>query len=156
MEADPRQRRNSPGLFGFLHWLSVRFVIAAVILALGYFGYRYIFTDQLDEQIRLLVERKFREHYRGLLVTIESARRIEGEGIEIRGLSICEVDHPREPMLYVERIVSHCNVALPDLFTQEPVVSQLVLRRAHVRAVRRSNGFWNVRHLFPPPKFSEH
>src|SRR3954468_23577822 len=95
MESSPRMnspydRRPPRGPLSVLHWFCVRLLIAAVILALGYFGYRYVLTDQLDEQIRQKIEAKFRAHYQDLLVTVESARRIAGEGIEIRGLTIRE------------------------------------------------------------------
>jgi hypothetical protein len=56
----------------------------------------------------------------------------------------------------VERILAKCNTDLPEFITQEPEVLHIAIQRANIRAVRRKNGFWNVRHLLPPPKFSDH
>jgi len=157
MDASSQQRRAPRrGPLSVLHWLLVRLLASAVLLALGYFAWRYVAIDRLDEEIRLRVQAKFRQHYQGLLVDVQSARRLEGQGIEIRGLTIREVDRTDEPpLLYVDQILAYCNTALPDFLTQEPEVHRVAMRRAKVHAVRRTNGFWNVRHLLPPPKFSD-
>lgn len=156
METRYDQRRARRGPIGVLHWFFVRLVIAALLLVLGYFGYRYVFIDQLDEQIRQKIEAKFRDHYSDLIVTIDAARR-EGEGIEIRGLSIREPGRAKEPpLVHVERISAKCKVDLQELLAGEPVVSRLVIRRAHLHVVRRQDGSWNVAQLFPPPKFNDH
>jgi hypothetical protein len=156
MDLQLDQRRPPRGPFSVLHWLFVRLLIAAVILVLGYFGYRYVLTDQLDEQIRQKIQAKFQDHYSDLVVSVEAARRIEGEGIEIRGLSIREPGQGKEPpLVYVEQINTRCNVDLQELLTAEPVVSKVTVRRAHLHVVRREDGSWNVSRLFPPPKFGE-
>ena len=128
-----------------------KFVGLTIVLALGFFGYRYLATDQLNEQIRQRVEAKFRLHYAGLHVQVESARRVEGQGIEIRGLTIAEVDRLDNPVLYVDRILAECDTALPEFITKPPVIRAILVQRARVHAVRRRNGFWNYRHLFPLP-----
>jgi hypothetical protein len=156
MESWENHRRPTAGPIGVLHWFFVRLVIAALIFVLGYFGYRYVFTDQLDEQIRQRIEAKFQGHYQHLVVSIESAHRVEGQGIEIHGLSIREPGHGKEPpLIYVEQLSTNCNVALPDMLTAEPVVSKVTIRRAHLHVIRRKNGDWNVSQLLPPPKFGE-
>jgi hypothetical protein len=152
----PYDQRLPRGPLGALHWFFVRLLIAAVVLVLGYFGYRYVLTDQLDEQIRQRIEARFQDHYSELVVRVEAARRIEGEGIEIRGLSIREPGRGKEPpLVYIEQINAACNVDLQELLTAEPVVTKLTVRRAHLHVVRREDGSWNVRGLFPPPKFGE-
>lgn len=156
MEGRHDHRRTSGGPIGVLHWFFVRLAIAALILVLGFFGYRYVLIDQLNEQIRQKIEGKFREHYQDLVVTIDSAHRVEGEGIAIHGLSIREPGRAKEPpLVYVEQINTTCNVDLQDLLTTEPVVSKVTIRRAHLYVIRRKNGDWNISRLFPPPKFGE-
>lgn len=156
MDSRHHQRPPAAGPVGVLHWLFVRLVIAAVILVLGFFGYRYVVVDQLDELIREKIESKFRDHYQDLIVTIDSAHRVEGEGIEIHGLSIREPGRTKEPpLLHVEQISTRCNVDLQELLSAEPVVSMVTIRRAQLHVVRRQNGSWNVSRLLPPPKFGE-
>lgn len=150
-------RRLPQGGFVLLRWLCAKLFIAAVVLALGYFFHRYILTDQLDEQIRQQIEAKFRDHYPALKISLESARRVEGEGIEIRGLRISEPGRSREPpLLYVERINVSCDVDLQQLLTCKPTVSKVVMRQAHLHVIRRRDGSWNASQLFPFPQFSDH
>lgn len=150
----PTQPSKRRGPLALIEWLLVRAVAAVLLLVMGYFGYRYVVVDRLDEEIRARVETKFREHYQGLHVSIEAAHRVEGAGIEIRGLTIREVDRPQEPpLLYIDRIFTACCTDLKDLMTHEPEVTKVVLRQARIHAVRRRSGFWNVQHLLPPPQF---
>src|SRR5688572_19169480 len=103
------QREPQRGPMNVLYTFLVRLLGVALLGALLYFGWRYIAVDRLDEEIRQRVEAKFREHYQGLVVSVESARRIDGEGVEIRGLSIREVDRPNEPpLLFVDQIFASC------------------------------------------------
>jgi hypothetical protein len=151
-----RRRRADPPTPGFLNRLATRVFVALLLLSFGYFAWRYVAVDRLDEEIRQRVEARFREHYHGLIVTVDAARRLEGEGVEIRGLTIREVDSGKgPPLLHVERIFAACNTSLPEFVTKEPEVTRIVVQRAKVHAVRRRSGFWNARHLFPPPQWSD-
>src|SRR5687768_2542014 len=69
-------------------------LVAAVAVAAWFYGY-----DKLDEQIRAQVETQLREHYQGLVVSVRSARRIEGQGVEIRGIEIREAGSGKTPIL---------------------------------------------------------
>lgn len=156
MSTATRTAKPSLGAFGLLHWFFMRVLAAGVLVALVYFGWRYITEDKLNEEIRRHIEDKFRSHYSGLIVKVDSARRVPGQGIEIRGITIAEVDRPDQPpMLYVERMMAACDTDLAEFVTTGPCVRTIMLKRAKMYAVRRANGFWNVRHLYPPPKFSE-
>jgi hypothetical protein len=152
----PHRSSAPPAAGSFVQWFLARLVAAALLLAFGYFAWRYVAVDRLDEEIRQRMEAKFRQHYQGLVVTVDAARRLEGQGVEIRGLTVREVEsRDTPPLLYVERIFAECNTSLPEFVTREPKVSRIVMERAKVHAVRRLNGMWNVRYLFPPPKFND-
>jgi hypothetical protein len=58
--------------------------IIGVVMAVPYL-YR-----RVDEQIRRRLEEKLAQHYTGLKVKVDSAHLVEGEGIEVRGLSLLE------------------------------------------------------------------
>ena len=119
---------------------------AAVIL-------RHVMTSQLDEKIRQHVESQFAEHYPDLDVKVQSAQRIAGKGIEIRGLKIASNSEGTEHRLLVaiDEIFAACNTDVAELILRKPCLQQLVIRRMRVKAARYADGSWNLAKLFPPP-----
>ncbi|MGD9646762.1 MAG: AsmA-like C-terminal region-containing protein, partial [Pirellulales bacterium] len=131
-----------------LKWGLAIAVVAAV--AIGFYAY-----NRVDEEVRRHVEEKFAEHYRDLKVTVHSATRVEGEGIEVRGLSISEPHAvgPRAELAHFDEMFLACDAELPALLVQEPRVSRVVIRRAHLQATRRPDGSWSTAQLLPLPCF---
>src|SRR3954467_8183427 len=76
-----------------------RMVLVAVIAGLVAIAAKYYGYDRLNEEIRARIEAQLRENYRGLRVTVRSARRVAGRGVEIRGIRIAEADKPRSPAI---------------------------------------------------------
>lgn len=129
-----------------LLWIAV--LIGLVVIAAKYYG-----LDRLDEEIRARFEQQLREHYAGLQVHVRSARRIEGEGLEFRGVTIAEWGGPEAPVLVqIDEIFCACDVRFPEILTEKPRVTKLEIRRPRFRAERKPSGVWNVSHLLPLPK----
>lgn len=126
----------------------------AFVAALAAFPYFY---NRVDEEIRRRVERKFADHYPDLQVTVRSAKIIEGEGIEVRGLSIVEpgAEGPRAELAHFDELFLHCDADLPELLRHEPQITRITLRRPMFQVTRRPDGTWSTTRLLPLPKFSD-
>jgi hypothetical protein len=138
------------GLINFCWFLFKWGAVPGAIITAIALPYVY---QRVDEGIRCHVERLFAEHYGGLKVTIRSAVRVEGEGIEIRGLSVLEpgAEGPRAAMIALEEVFLRCPTELAEWATSEPQVTEVVVRRPTLRIVRLADGSWNVSRLFPLP-----
>ncbi|HZN32376.1 MAG TPA: AsmA-like C-terminal region-containing protein [Pirellulaceae bacterium] len=150
MSAPPTN--SQPGLVArSLTELKRLLVLAAVLGLVGVAGKYYCF-DRLDEEIRVRVERLLRQHYQGLAVSVKSARRVAGQGIEIRGVRIAEVgDGSACVLVEIDEIFAVCDTQLPDFLTRTPQFTELRLRRLKLRAERKPSGVWNLAHLLPLP-----
>ncbi|NUQ65678.1 MAG: hypothetical protein HUU20_24675, partial [Pirellulales bacterium] len=111
----------------------------------------------VDEQIRRRVEAKFAGHYAGLKVSVRAAELVDGEGIEVRGLSIVELgaEGPRAELLHVEEMVLTCRTDLKELIARDPEIRRVALRRPTLRATRRRDGNWSAAKLLPLPHFGD-
>ncbi len=150
---DSRPTENSPGIFSrcfdSLSQLAAAVIVAAALFLAG----KYYLVDRIDEEIRGRVESKLAEHYPGLSVSVSSARRLEGEGIEVRGLMIREGGGRNAPVvLSVEHLFVACETKLPDMVTQPLQFRRAEVRGVRVRAERKASGVWSVQHLLPIPK----
>ncbi|MBN2021238.1 MAG: AsmA-like C-terminal domain-containing protein [Pirellulales bacterium] len=113
----------------------------------------YVYRE-VDEGIRARIAAEIGWHYKDLRVLVRSAARVEGRGIEIRGLSIVEpgVEDPREAMVHLEEVFLCCTTDLADLLTEEVAVGRIAIRRPTLRLIRRPDGTWNAQGLLPLPK----
>jgi len=157
MEATDRQRERSPGLRAslgeFVRWLaSISLVTAGITAVVVYF-----IQTQLDEEIRRHVEAKIQLHYAEHLVSVGSARRVEGRGIEIRGMAIGRADAPpgTPPIVFIDELLVRCGSTLADLASGQPKADQVIVRRARIRTVRQPDGTWDLAALLPLPKFGD-
>jgi len=110
---------------------------------------------RLDETIREKIQRRFAEHYAGLHVSLHSAQRIDGQGIELRGLTISDPAIPGDQgvLLHLDEMLLVCNASLEELIAEKLKVSQIIVRRPTLRATRGPDGAWNAARLLPLPKF---
>jgi hypothetical protein len=140
-------------LADFMRWLLSISLITAVIVAIG----MVLIQTRLDSEIRAFFLRKLRANYPDLLVTINSARRIEGHGIELRGLLISEVDlaGKTHALVSVGEIFIECDATLGELARGKPKVRQVTFRRPVIHARRSSDGSVNTAQLLPLPKFGD-
>ena len=82
---------------------------------------------------------------------------VEGEGIEIRGLTLLDphATGPQAELAYFDEIVLYCQTSLPELLRGEPKFTRALVRRPMVHATRRPDGSWSAGKLLPLPKFSK-
>lgn len=144
---------NRPGFFTRLLHAVKGLLILAVVLALGVFAFKQWALHQIDEKIRLKVQTDLQTHYQGLKVSVLSARRVEGKGIEIRGITIAGVGGRDAPILvYIAEVSAQCDTQFPDFISRTPVFRELEVRGLKLRAVRKENGTWNLADLLPLPR----
>jgi hypothetical protein len=139
-------------LCGEFKRLAVLAALAAAVFVAG----KYYLVDRLNEEIRARVESQLAEHYRGLGVSIDSARRIAGEGIELRGVEIRDGQAADAPLLvHIDEVFVECDTRLPEFVTQTPQIVNLQFRRLRLRAQRQPDGYWNLSKLLPLPGASD-
>ena len=123
---------------------------AALLIAGG--GYLYL---RLDDEIRRQVECRIAEHYPELNVHVGRARFDQDRGIAIFDVGIArpQSETPGEPMLAIEEMYLAGKVRMEQLLTSELPISEIVVRRVTLRAVRSADGRWSVSSLMPVPCF---
>jgi len=110
---------------------------------------------RVDAEIRCQFERRLADHYRDLKVTVRSAVRVKGKGIEIRDLCLLApgaAGH-EAAMLHVEQMFLDCDAELADLLSHSVRIHHVTIRRPTLRLARLADGTWLGRELWPPPKF---
>jgi hypothetical protein len=128
------------------------FLAVAAALVVG--GYLYF---RLDDEIRRQVEQRIASHYRHLDVHIGGARFEKDRGISISKLAIFEPQRGNTPqsLLSIDELYLSGAVRMEDLVSGQPNIDRIIVRRAHLYAIRQADGKWNVSALVPLPKFSE-
>ena len=154
IQAGPARRGAFAGLWDFLRWFAFIVLVSGILAGMGFFCVQ----SRLDDEIRRYVENKFRSHYTNLHVTVESARRIPGVGIEIRGIRISEPDAAgqgvsTDSLAYVDEMLVRCSTELGDLVGGQADCRQVIVRRPHIKARRERDGRWNTLNLVPLPRF---
>lgn len=128
---------------------SLLLAMAAVIVVGGYLYLR------LDDEIRRQVEARIDRHYTGMDVHVGRARFEQDRGIAIFDIAIADgrPDPNPQPMLSIGEMYLSGKVRMEELVTGELPIDEIVVRRAALRAVRQSDGSWNVKSLLPLPQF---
>lgn len=108
----------------------------------------------MDEMIRSHVQRHLSAQFPGLTVTVRSARRVVGEGIEVRGIAISDpaAAEGRQQLVFIDELLAPCRTELEELLRGMPVLERLEIRRMRIHAVRREDGGWNLARLLPLPQ----
>lgn len=129
-----------------LQWAMMLGFVAAVLCAL------YVYVG-LNDAVRARVEKAFAQHYGHLRVRVQSARWIQGKGIEIHGLTVVEpqADGPRAELVEVPEVFLACQGSWEELVSGRPEIRQITLRGATLRITRRRDGSWSVSRIWPPP-----
>lgn len=137
----------------FARWLVSLSLFVAAVTALVL----YLVQTRLDDEIRRHVQWRFQSHYVEHQVEVGHVRRIEGQGIELRNVSISLPSAAGKPvpLVVVDELFVRCPATLSELLTGRPRVDQLVLRRPRVRAKRLGDGTWELASLFPLPRFGD-
>jgi hypothetical protein len=126
-----------------------------VLLALGATVAVPYLYHRVDEEIRSRIESKLATHFPNMTVRVRFAQLVEGEGIEVRGISIVEngAVGPQAELAYFDEMFLSCQTSLQELIQGEPEVTRIKLRRPVLRATRRPDESWSIVKLFPFPRF---
>jgi hypothetical protein len=151
----PHRPRNPPIFTPFVNFCWSLFKWCLLLALAGTIlggGYLYL---RLDDEIRRQVEGKIAEHYSGMVVRVGRARFEQDRGIAIFDIAIAErrPDSNPQPMLSIGEMYLSGKVRMEDLVTSELAISEIVVRRAALRAVRHPDGTWNLSTLMPLPQF---
>ncbi|WP_147274378.1 AsmA-like C-terminal domain-containing protein [Bremerella cremea] len=143
-------KRYFSATYRFLKWATFAVVILAC--ALGIYLYH-----NLNNEIRSYVEKKFASHYDNLLVSVRSARFVEGKGIEIRGFTLSQRSsvYRTQEMVSVDEIMVYCTTNPMEFVSGEFKVDRIVVKRPRLTATLDADGQMNLRHLFPGPKWGD-
>lgn len=133
-------------------WFVFKWCLALVLvfaLAVGFYLYNHV-----DEELRRHVEEKFARHYPKLKVKVRSAARIDGEGIEVRGLSVHQpgAEGPRAELVYIDELMLECDTEIAELLSHEPLIRKVIVRRPSFHSTRRADGAWSSAELLPFPQ----
>ncbi|MFM7206412.1 MAG: AsmA-like C-terminal region-containing protein [Planctomycetaceae bacterium] len=123
-------------LWTIVRWalpLSVAAVVVAVVIG----------SNRVGEEIRRRVEMRLRERFPALIVRVEGASLVEGEGVVIRGLSLAESPPTAGTLVTVEEVRVACGTSLENLLMGDPRITGLRFIRPVVHA-RRTAGGWNL------------
>src|SRR5690606_13319780 len=101
-------------------------------VALGLYLYH-----NLENEIRVRIEQKLAAHYDGLHVSIRSARLIEGQGLEIRGMLLGQRDRQGrlQEIISVDEVIIQCNVSPQGLMKGDFEIQQVLVKRPRMVAV---------------------
>jgi len=121
------------------------------VAILGAIGLGVYWHFHIGEEIRSRVEAMLAAKYPQLEVDVGRARVVEGEGIEIRDLSL-KRPNPNgtaDDMLHVDEIFLVCSTLPQDLVNQQLHLRRVIIRRAELTAVQQVDGNWNLAELTP-------
>src|SRR3954471_24208750 len=126
MESSPNNAARKPCFGTRLCAELKRLVLLTIIAGLLVIAAKYYGFDRLNEEIRAGVETQLRTHYQGLSVSVRSARRIAGRGVEIRGGRIAEsAGHTASVLAEIDEVFASCDPRLPDFLSKPPQITAL-------------------------------
>jgi hypothetical protein len=131
-----------------LAWIALLLLVAGVAaLRLG--------QEYVDQQIHDHLQGLLARHYSGLSIRIDSVRRLDGVGIQVRGLKILDPrgSEPSVPLLQIDEVLLQGDVSLERLWNRQLVVQHVSIRRPRIRAELRADGTCNLHRLWPLPEF---
>ena len=141
------RKRPIVGRFVNLIWfLATWGLLVTVVVAVLAGIYVY---NRVDEEIRRKTEALLAAQFPHLHISVRSARLLEREGFEIRGVSVSEPAKRGQPqaLAYLDEILVRCQPKLDDLIRQQLHIREVIVRKSTLRCARRTDGTWNVAQL---------
>ncbi len=136
-----------------LIWFLITWALLVAVVCGLLFGI-YVY-NRADEEIRAYFETKLAEHYAPFSVTLKSARILEREGFELRGLSIRDTNTGGDytELVFVDRITITCEPTLDDLLRCQLRVRHITVSHPTFRVGCDRQGQWKLGPLLVPPDF---
>ncbi|MFM9058425.1 MAG: AsmA-like C-terminal region-containing protein [Planctomycetaceae bacterium] len=129
-------------LWSLVRW-ALPLTVAGVAAAIA------IGSTRVGEEVRRRVEARLREEFPGLVVQVEGAGLVEGQGIMVRGVTLADPALPtrHRQVVRIDEILLDCRTTLAELAAGAPRITAVRLRRPTVHAVRAPDGGWSVARL---------
>jgi hypothetical protein len=126
-------------LWALVRW-ALPLTVAGVVAALA------IGSTRLSAEVRRRVEARLQREFPGLVVRVQSASFVEGDGIMVRGVSVDDAARPpaQRHLLQIDEVLLVCRATLADLAAGEPRITAVRIRRPTLQAVRGADGRWNT------------
>jgi hypothetical protein len=127
-----------------------RLAVLALLLAVGGVALKYWSFDRIDDEVRRRVEQELAARFPHLAVRVKSARRVQGKGIEVRGIRLFAATSGQKQVLAeVDEVLAECDTHFPDFVTHTPVFRAIHVRGLKLHARRQPDGGWNLAQLVP-------
>lgn len=132
----------SDTLWTIVRW-AVPVTVAAVIAAVA------IGSNRLGEEVRVRAEARLAKVFPELVVQVQGASVVSGEGFVLRGVSLTDPRMPQQwrQMVWIDEVRLACRTTLADLSAGSPKITAVRVRRAVVHIVRHPQGAWNLSRL---------
>jgi hypothetical protein len=132
----------SDTLWTVVRW-AVPVTVAAVIAAVA------IGSNRLGEEVRVRAEARLAKVFPDLVVQVQGASVVSGEGFVLRGVSLTDPRMPQQwrQMVWIDEVRLACGTTLADLSAGSPKITAVRVRRAVVHIVRHPQGAWNLSRL---------
>jgi hypothetical protein len=134
--------RFSDTLWTVVRW-AVPVTVAAVIAAVA------IGSNRLGEEVRIRAEARLAREFPDLVVQVQGASVVSGEGLVLRGVSLTDPKMPQQwrQLVWIDEVRLACGTTLTDLSAGTPKIASVRVRRAVVHVVRHHQGAWNISRL---------
>ncbi|MEN9667476.1 MAG: hypothetical protein RLZZ326_3839, partial [Planctomycetota bacterium] len=125
-----------------MRW-TVPVTVAAVIAAVA------IGSNRLGEEVRIRAEARLAREFPDLVVQVQGASVVSGEGLVLRGVSLTDPKMPQQwrQLVWIDEVRLACGTTLADLSGGSPKIGAVRVRRAVVHVVRHHQGMWNIARL---------
>ena len=126
-------------LWTVVRW-AVPITVATVVAAVA------IGSNRLGEEVRGRAETKLAALFPAMVVRVQGASVVNGEGLVLRGVSITDPRMPQQwrQLLWIDEIRLACGTTLAELASGAPPITAVRIRRPVVHAVRRTDSTWNL------------
>ena len=133
-------------LWTLVRWslpLTVAGIIAAGAVGSGRFG----------DIVRVRIEERLRQEFPGVVVQVQSAGIVEGEGLVARGVSFVDSRLPPQyrQLAWIDELKLACGTDLAQLAAGPPQITGIRFRRPTVHAWRAADGRWSLAPLLRRP-----
>ncbi|MCG8585563.1 MAG: AsmA-like C-terminal domain-containing protein [Pirellulales bacterium] len=152
----PMRFRAIAGLFKVC-WFGCKWGVLLTVVVVAAAGF-YIST-RIHNDIRRHVEKTLAEHYEplGLEVSVEGARRIEGEGIRVTGIAISDpsLKAKHAELARIDELFLVTDADLLSLVQGKATAREIIIRTPTLRTTVNAANQWSASKLLPLPKFGE-
>ena len=133
-------------LWTVVRW-AVPLTVSAVVAAVA------IGTNRIGEEVRVRAEARLAAEFPGLVVQVQGASVVGGEGIVLRGVSLSDPRMPQQwrQVVWIDEVRIACGTSLADLAGGTLAIGGVRIRRPVVHAVRHAEGRWNLAGLARRP-----